>query len=432
MVRLTRDTAPFRNVLGVLVVAALTLVLTGCWDRREVESLAFVTATGIDLDDATDPGVTGIRAADTTRFRIVVEIANAGGGGGTDPGASGARAGVSQPTMLGFGVGVTPFDALQDIQAGLGRTLFVAHNRVVVVSAEIPRNQKLPQVFDYFERSPQARGNALLVFADGIPAAEVIAATAPVSGRSGSALYDLIQTTHTEHGTPLVTIREFLVRSSLEGIDPIAGRIVRGTRTAAGGAEGAGSLGPVPQAVPPVRLSGVALFRGDTYVGSLDEAETKGLLWAIGQVKDSFIDVPCPGAPEHSFTYLVQRSSGKVSLTLQPALRGRIAIVMEGRLADVECPRTAFDVTTASVDDAHAQLKRRIEESVRGAVDKTQRLGVDPFGFGAALHRNAPERWHEVRDEWFDTIWPRLPVDIEVTVDIRRPGLVGPGSNVNR
>ncbi|WP_449619913.1 hypothetical protein [Robertmurraya sp. Marseille-Q9965] len=41
-----------KKIQYILIILVIMLVLTGCWDRTEVNDLAFVTATGIDkLED---------------------------------------------------------------------------------------------------------------------------------------------------------------------------------------------------------------------------------------------------------------------------------------------------------------------------------------------------------------------------------------------
>lgn len=398
-------------------LVAIVLLMTGCWDRREVETLAFVTSTGIDLDDSANPD-------QDPMIELTLEIANAGLGGGAGPSAAAPGEGGTQPTTVRTGRGPTPLDALLDVQANSGRTIFIAHNRVIVLAADIPRRRELARVLDYFDRSGEARGTSFLAVADGVPAREVIHAIAPFTGRSGSILADAIRVSHAERGTPMVTLRQFLILSSLEGIDPVLPRIVRDP-LAPDGPEppDAHSEGGFPPRLS-VRLEGAALFRGDHMVGALDEIETKGLMWATSQLHDAYVDVPCPTDERSLFVLSIQRSHGRLSLELEPALRGRIHVVMEGRLIDVQCPREDFDVTSAGIAAAQAHLKDRIEQSIRRAVQKSQALGADPFGFGAELHRRAPKLWREVEERWYDTLWPALPVDIAVEVDIRRSGLV--------
>src|SRR5690606_28544945 len=69
------------------------------------------------------------------------------------------------------------------------------------------------------------------------------------------------------------------------------------------------------------------------------------------------------------------------------------------------------------------ELARVIERKLRRTLDKLQReLGVDVFGFGAAIKRNMPQVWRQIQDFW-DDLYPTVPVDIRIDASILRTGL---------
>lgn len=411
----------------LLCILIISLLLSGCWDRREVETLAFVTASGIDQAPGDPENPFGWK-----ELELSVRVANAGETGGGDPGAGSGTSGAGSPGTVIVGHGVTPWDAFLDIQSASGRIMYVAHNRVVVISSDIAKDGHMREVIDFFDRSRQARRSGYILVADGLPARDVVGRESPIADRASSGLYELVRFNHSMRGMPQVTLNDFIVRATLEGIDPIAGRVGAVPKGSPSASSERANDGGGSDSKRTVALTGLALFRGDLLVGFLDEEETRGALWAMGKISSGFVNVPCPNAPSQSYVFEVQRSSGAISIQIEPELRGKVQITMEGGLGDLACPAGGFNTTTSAIQVAHVRLKERVLASVEGAIHKAQTLQSDPFGFGADFLRKNHREWREIKDRWHESIWPQLPVDIELNVDIRRPGLVGSPYKVSR
>ncbi len=400
-----------RPIACALVALFLAMAVTGCWDRIEVESLGFVIAAGLDPSDSPT------NARGWSLIDMTVRIASgdfAGGGNSSDSNL------VQGSGLVLTGTGFSPLDALNSIQDTVPRQVYVAHNRVVVVAEELAKTD-MRQMLDLFHRPRQTRREAILVVARDISAKDAISATFPLAGSSGEGLFDLIRLSSRTRGSDIRTVHDFLVAASLEGMDPYLGVI----RPAPADAEKAAA---VPSRV---LYSGIALFQGDRLVGYLDERETRGLLWALGRMASTNVELPCPTDPIDPILIEVQRSKGNVKIELEPELHGVIEIVMEGRVIEVGCT-SGFERTSSALDEVHDVAVEQIKTEISAAITKAQEVMSDPFGFGAALLRRSPSVWREVGTHWYEEIWPTMRVDINVKFDIRRPGLVGGPYTVDR
>ncbi len=410
--------------LFTLSLVATAALGAGCWDRIEVQTLAFVTEAGIDPAVETEENPFGWESVE-----LSVRVANTASAQDSGTGASSTSLGA-----LVVGRGVSPLDALNDIQSASGRIIYVAHNRAAVVSSQLAQAGRMTEVIDFFDRSRQARRSAYLLVADGLSAREVISLGSQLSDQESSAIFELARFNHRTRGMPIVTINDFIVRATQEGVDPIAIRVSAAPMLTSPAESGSSEPqgGPSAAGGRQVEIAGAALFRKDVLVGYLDEDATRGLLWARGDLSSGSVNVPCPAVTEKSFGFLVRRSSGAVTIETDPELRGKVTITMEGDFVGLSCPGGGYKSTSQAVQVAQERLKARVEESVRAAIAKSQQLQADPFGFGAALMRKEYGVWRRVKERWYDTVWPELPVDIEIKVDIRRPGLVGPPYQVDR
>ena len=107
-----------RWLTGLLL---LTLLVTGCWDRREPELLAFVLAVGLDKDPTTE------------EYKIVAQIYNPlamaqeMGGGGSQ----------KKPAWVIEARGKTPYEARQNLAPKSSRELFWAHTGIVLLGENL-------------------------------------------------------------------------------------------------------------------------------------------------------------------------------------------------------------------------------------------------------------------------------------------------------
>ncbi len=72
-------------------------------------------------------------------------------------------------------------------------------------------------------------------------------------------------------------------------------------------------------------------------------------------------------------------------------------------------------------------INEKVAEAIKGhikkAVEKSQEMGTDIMGFGAAFQKRLPEQWKKMQNNWSE-LYRELDVEIKVESIIRRFGLV--------
>src|SRR5690606_14741135 len=104
----------------------------GCWDRIEINDVAFVLATALDKED-------------DGSYRYSALIPLPGQMGGTQGGGGGT--GGSGPYYIESEVGRNFSDAQNKLQKRMARNIFHDHRRVIVISEAIAEESLLP-LFD--------------------------------------------------------------------------------------------------------------------------------------------------------------------------------------------------------------------------------------------------------------------------------------------
>ncbi|MFO7248705.1 MAG: Ger(x)C family spore germination protein [Bacillota bacterium] len=367
-------------------------LLTGCWDRVEINDLALVTAAGLDKGNGNTIKLS---------LQLAVPAAMPGAtGGGEGMGSSGSGGG--KPTIVAAAEGVTIPDAMSKLQEKLPRRIFWGNNRVIVIGEDLAREGIVPHV-DFFARFPRNRLHAFVFVSKG-DAEQVLAHIPPIERNAAEAmrelaefrfgkrttLKDLLQKLHTEQQTVIVPWIE---------------------ETAVDGNQDRGTL---------LRLNGAAIFKGGKMIGYADDRLMRGILWVRDEIETATITAKVDRDGYISMQQL------KAHTTMRPSIHnGKWKLTLDIITDD----DVVHNASTLDPDDPKVakMLENKTEEiiniRVREALDLAQKqLKADIFGFGEAFRRAYPKEWQAAKTRW-NEIFPTVEVTVRVKASVRRAGL---------
>ncbi len=375
-----------RQILIFLISILLLIMLTGCWNRKELSTVSVIQAVGIDRTENNQISLT---------FQILLpgEVKAKGGGG----------KGVSVFTSEGE----TVFDALRNAALESDRKLLGSHNKVIVIGEEAAREGITP-LLDFVRRDHEYRRLSYLFIAKG-KAKDIIKGEHEQEKIPGKALESLAKATKATSKLPKIDLNDFFntltsktTDSIAPGIHVIEKKINKKTKKV-------------------IELDETAIFKKDKLAGWFDWTETRGLLWVLDKVKSGIIIVKSPKDEKEYVSLEIIRASSKV----KPEIRdGKLSVTVEvkeeGNLGE---QMSQVDLTKP---DTFKELEKRqaaaIEEEINAALHKAQEWGVDIFQFGEAFHRKFPKEWPELKENW-DEEFKKLEVTLEVDAKLRRVGI---------
>jgi spore germination protein KC len=120
-----------RYILLVVVLAANTMLLSGCWNYREIDKLAIVAGVAID------------REQETNRFLMTTEI--------IDLKSSGKEVEIKSQKI--DTEGETIFDAVRNMIKISAKRLYWSHLKVIIISQDIAK-EGVVQVIDLLTFHP--------------------------------------------------------------------------------------------------------------------------------------------------------------------------------------------------------------------------------------------------------------------------------------
>lgn len=379
-----------KKILALVFINIMVLLLSGCWDRKEVNDLGLVTAAGIDkISDK------------TIELSVLLYIPKSAGSGQSMNG--GSEVGDAQ-TLVRSAKGVTIAEAMSKLQEKLPRHIFWGHTEVFIFNEKLAKKGLLKHV-DFIIRHPQLRERSQL-FISKQKAKEVLSLLPPLERDLAAVLRELESL---KVGME-VTVKDFALMVLSESGD---------------------SAVPWIKMLPPeggkkkketiAYIAGTAIFQKDKMVGKIDDSITRGVLWLRNDIRLATVTVKPKGA------------NGYVSLSLQNASSKLIPKVDNGKWkvllkanaeADIVQNTTQLDMTNIEViKNLQHLLKKEVENRVKLALVHVQKdMKADIFGFGDTFNRKYPDLWKRDKYRW-NEIFPNIEVTIDLDIKIRRQGM---------
>jgi Ger(x)C family germination protein len=178
------------------------------------------------------------------------------------------------------------------------------------------------------------------------------------------------------------------------------------TRAATTALVGVGSQGPQPG----LNVVGTAVVKTGRFIGELDQRSTRGLMWALGEVKGGSITVQCRCGRDCSV--FLRRAEGRITGKMKDGRPEITVAVMEwGTLDTLECPEDPTQPGT--LEFLNSQQARLIEGEIREALTRAREMNADIFGFGSAVHASYRGDWKAIERQW-DRLFAEAEVNIRV------------------
>ncbi|MBB3114512.1 Ger(x)C family germination protein [Paenibacillus phyllosphaerae] len=360
-----------------LLLSAMSVLLCGCWDRREIEERTSVVAVGIDT-------VQGHKELIEVSVQIPIPIRIAGSGGAGTGGGNGKTVQVESAR------GRTVLDAMKNLQKKLNQQLFYGHTRVIAISEDAAR-LGVNSLFDPFRRDPEIRRLLWLLVIKG-KAFDALNINPNLEQIPTVYIMTMIENGSKAGTITDVNLGQFFIKLTTDGRQPFLNYFqVK-----------AGSL----------RWNGIALFRDDQMVGTLNDEQSWSLLRLAEKKNGSNITYNYDNDPAKKVTlsmdYLRRRE--KISYK-NDQVQVHIRVDMESNLLEKTFDSNLFKASEIKKLEQGAEVYlEKNAMSLIQALQKTYR--TDALGIGARVRAFHPEIWKKVN-------WNEAFTEANITVDFR-------------
>jgi spore germination protein KC len=368
-------------LLGLLLIFA-TICCNGCWDRKELKTLAIIAGIGVDREP--DGKMQG-----TIQYINPGMIKTGGGGGDSADGEAAAAIWVTQ------GIAPTQFGADRQTRFQTSRSMYFSQMQVLIFGKEVVTRGGIRAAFDLHARYPQERLTAMVLIAKETANA-ALKAQNPLEKIPALALVNQINSSSKMTGQVL----------PIRHIDLFKMLISKTRAPTVPQVEVVQSAG-----VKTLRLAGTVVIKKDHWAGELTDTETRGLMWVLGRVQRALLEITGPSGQGRGALEVI-----KATGNFRPKLRGdavtmEIWVAAQANLVEVMVPENW------STPEQMRRLGRTgsaiIRREILAAWRKARRLNTDIYGFGEAVGRKYPREWKTMEPRW-DQIFPKIKLTIKV------------------
>jgi len=362
-------------------------LLSGCWDRREINDIAFVLGTALDREG--------------DMYRTTLQIALPGQMSGTKGGGGGTTG--RKNWIMVSSVAETPKFAVYKEQQMMSRLVDLSHRRVFIIGEEAAR-EGIRGFLDTMARERENRLTTLMLVAKGradkvlntettleLVPAEAIREQTIMSQRNPPSLKDLAIMLYDIGRDPMLPCVSIAEMTSLEENNPQKA----------------------------IRLDKLAVFRGDRLIGIVEGDLREGLLLASGNNKDIMVMVPPPEGEGH-----INVVFHRYRTSFEPRVaegRLRMRIIARGYGVAVENHSNFFMHRPEGIQKIEQVVNDTVRERIEKAVRWLQEQKADALGFGRVVHTRKPKEWHRVKNNWREE-FARMEVEVTTLLDVENFG----------
>jgi spore germination protein KC len=405
----------------VLIICLLTFIFSsaGCWDYMEYEQMTQIYALGIDLNAESKVVTVTLQFIQITK-------------------STGGKAGETNKGTVFSASGITLMDALTKLQQASPNKLFFGYLQVLVISEDAAK-YLINDLIVFFDRTPGIRNSVGIIIVPG-KAEGILATTDPNSvTSSGKKIRMLLESSKNNGNTYFVTLHDFLQMMVKEGVEPVAPRILTTAPFDSSGQDSGGTRNDVRFAVQNngnLLAGGMAVFKKAKFVGWLNDKETMGLNWILGNkimtykssdtdkisANKNMDDLPLYADLDKTSYFYITKSGSKIKIKIEnnkPVVYLEVKVVASLR----KHYRSKDDYINSDViNTVEQKIERSINSDIMATLDKGHEYNSDIFGFGFNFYRQHPKEWHKYYKDVWDEIFPYIPVEVNVQAKISNTG----------
>ncbi|MCY9659281.1 Ger(x)C family spore germination protein [Paenibacillus chondroitinus] len=373
--------------LCLILPLTVTLFISGCWDRNEINDYAFWIGTALDLSE-------NGKLTKSAQVAVPADFKSSKGGGGSEKRAN----------IVLTASGSTIGDLTQQIQDKLPRKVFLGHRRSIFIGEKLAK-RGLVDIMDQFTRNTDTRMRTDIFVVNNGEGKDVLKINSPFN--QFSAIVAVDQDRFCRLGD--TALRDVLLDIGRDGIRPSMPMV---------------EISPNNEQEKNeiIEVKSVAIFNKNlAMVGKVSGRESLELFWVKGVLKDQFLT-------EETEEGSISLYESNLKKSIRTEVNGntiKAYVKLEGTGRVLE-NNTDVDI---SVSSERIPLESKLNEMKAKKVEATikkmqQQHGQDVFGIGEEIHRDHPYQWKELRDKW-DQLFPTVEVSVSVKLKIQNTGDIG-------
>lgn len=381
--------------IKLLMLLLPIFLFTGCFNYRELNEIAIASALG--LDKTSDGYIVTIQVMNTKK-------------------ASETGTSNDQPKFITFTTsGVTLQDAIRKSILDSSRRIYPNHVQTLIIGEDLAKSG-ISDVLDMFFRSVEFRKQTSVLIAKDSTAEDVLNIVTPLESLNSKNIKDGLSVDSKYLGIGDNVSFEDLVGTFIDSNKEIVLPSVSITGTKSEGEK----IENIETADPSVRLieSSLAVFKDDHLVGFLDNKQSIDLNFVRNKINNTILTYECGDNKYLSSEIMSNKTSIEFS---ESPLKAHIKINGILNINEITCDIDLEDPVV--IDEIEADLEEELKNDVYNTIKYIiEEYNSDVFGFRDFLYKNKTKYYKEIKDDWYDSIFPNMDIDVDVNFNLTGKG----------
>ena len=378
----------------ILLVVIILITLTGCYNYRELNDLAIVSAISVSKVDE--------------EYNVVVQVVK--------PKKEQDTSNINQPNFITFkSKGETLQEAFRLIVKESPKKIYGAQMQVLLLDESVAKDD-LSDILDFFAREPEVRNEFYVLVSKNDNVLEVLT---PLDNISSQNIMESLEANNKYLGyANLVTFNDLLAYYQNERIQIALPSIYLTGNNNVGDEEENIDASKVDTSVV---LGPLAIFKGNKLIGYLSEEESL----AYNIVMDNITNALITNKYDDDKYIVSELIKSKTDLEVD-SKNNKINITVKGNAAIKEVNYNNINLKDENnVKKIETDLNKKIEKLVKDSIKNiTKKYNSDIFGFENLFYKEDYQYYKKIKDEWSDKIFQNLKIEVDSKFEIVEQGNV--------
>lgn len=378
-----------------IILLFTIFILTGCYDNKELNDIAILTATEINKIN--------------NNFIINAQVVN--------PQAPDKSSNIEAPFIIYTGTGKTIQEAYRQIKLSSSRYLYPEHLQIVIINENIAK-EDITQILDFYLRDPSIRTEFnVLIGKD----ENIISTTTPIDQISSSSILKTLETNNRFQGvTNLTTLNELTIMSLNPNTEIILPSIkIDNINDESDTTQNTDST----KVNSMYKLSGLAIFKNNKLLDYLTDNESFSYNIIKNHINSSIITYECE--KDKYLSAEIISSKSKITTKNQKI---NIDINIKATINESACNLNLNHNNNLKLleNNLSTYLKNNISKDVNTIRNK---YNSDVFGFLDEIYKHDYKTYLKVKDNWYNETYKTIPININTKINIISKGNIMEGNN---
>lgn len=384
----------------VIMLILLTICMTGCWDKVEIDQKAFASVIGVDA------------GKDIGKEKQLKEISPSASFTGSKLDKMKVTYAFPDISKLGPEKGGTAVDKTMSIDAysmqdsidkivnKSSRNLSFGHLKLIVLNTSIlDYSNTFKEVIDYLQRQPAINRMIYIVFSED-KSEEILKFKPNMEKSVENYIIGILENNKKNNTSAPLTLNEFLEETSQNNT----------------------ALVPViniDKKSKDLKISKVAAIKDDKIKGYISTEQANNIQLINKKFKGGTRTIIRDGSP---LDYSIENSERKIKIRDKKKLSFDIKLNLEGQIKGHNIDKQIS--SKGDINKIEEDLNKAITQDIKEVIRISQtEYNTDILDLGGFIHKYHPKLWKEIKGNWNELY---KTVDINVTADtkVRRIGAI--------